>query len=134
MKRRVWITWWIIFCIRYSRLFWVYLTTHETVTDNPSIMIYINKTDNNITFKIKTWHYFEILTPETMKLHGSTKSKINKDKMREKVPRLEMNEVVLIHYNVVSHNYEQESRILYAFVTNKSFGGLLDISSRNLYF
>ena len=69
-----------------------------------------------------------------MKLHGSTKSKINKDKKREKVPRLEMNEVVLIHYNVDSNNYEQESRILYAFVTNKSFGQLLDISSKNLYF
>ena len=26
---------------------------HETVTDNPSIMIYINKIENRITFKIK---------------------------------------------------------------------------------
>ena len=45
----------------------------------PSIIIYINKTENRITFKIKTEYYLELLTPETMKLHGSTKSKIIKD-------------------------------------------------------
>ena len=30
------------------------LKTHETVTDNPLIMIYVNKMENRITFKIKT--------------------------------------------------------------------------------
>ena len=50
---------------------------NETVTpDNPSIMIYVNKIENRITFKIKTGYYLELLTPETMKLLGSTKSKI----------------------------------------------------------
>ena len=53
---------------------------HETVTDNPSVRIYINKTENRITFKIKTGYYLKSLTPETMKLLGSTKSKITKDK------------------------------------------------------
>ena len=52
---------------------------HETVTDNPSKRIYVNKRQNRITFKIKTGYYLELLTPETMKLIGSTKSKINKD-------------------------------------------------------
>ena len=42
-------------------------------------MIYINKIENRITFEIKTAYYFEILTPETMKLLGSTKTKITKD-------------------------------------------------------
>ena len=51
---------------------------HETVTDNPSKRIYVNKRQNRITFKIKTGYYLELLTPETMKLIGSTKSKINK--------------------------------------------------------
>ena len=47
---------------------------HETVADNPSIMIYINKKKNRITFKIKTGCYLELLTPETIKLLGSTES------------------------------------------------------------
>ena len=38
--------------------------------------IYIHKIENRITFKIKTGYYLEILTPEAMKLLGSTKSKI----------------------------------------------------------
>ena len=32
-------------------------------------------------FKLKTRYYLELLTPETMELLGSTKSKIIKDKM-----------------------------------------------------
>ena len=51
---------------------------YETVTNNPSIMIYINKTENRFMFKIKTEYYFELLTSETMKLLRSTKSKISK--------------------------------------------------------
>ena len=57
-------------------------------------MIYINKIENRITFKIKAGYYLELLTPETMKLLGSTKSKINKDKNRENVPHLEITEVI----------------------------------------
>ena len=44
-------------------------------TDNPSTRIYINKVENRIKFKINTECYLEVLTLETMKLHGSTKSK-----------------------------------------------------------
>ena len=33
---------------------------HETVTDNPSIMIYIDKIKNRIMFKIKTGYYVEL--------------------------------------------------------------------------
>ena len=57
-------------------------------------MIYINKIENRITFKIKAGYYLELLTPETMKLLGSTKSKINKDKNGENVPHLEITEVI----------------------------------------
>ena len=62
-------------------------------------MIYVNNIDNRIKFKIKTWYYLELLTPETMKLLGSTKSKINKDKNSENVAHLEITEVVLTHCN-----------------------------------
>ena len=49
-------------------------------TGNSSIKIYINKIENRITLKIKTEYYLKLLTPETMKLLGSTKSKITNDK------------------------------------------------------
>ena len=48
--------------------------------DNPSIRMYMNRTVNRITFKIKSGYYIELLTPETMKLLGSTESEITKDK------------------------------------------------------
>ena len=54
------------------------LKQHETVTDNLSIMVSVNKIENRIMFKIKTELYLELLMPETVKLLGSTKSKITK--------------------------------------------------------
>ena len=63
-----------------------------------------------------------------MKLLGGTKSKITKDENGENVPHSEITEVVLIHCNIVNHDYQQDSRVLYTFVPNKSFGQLLDIS------
>ena len=43
-------------------------------------MIYVNKAGNRITFKInRIGYYLKLLTPETMRLLGSTKSKITKD-------------------------------------------------------
>ena len=54
---------------------------YETVADNPSVKIYVNKIENRITFKIKTGYYLELLTPEKMKLHGSTKPKTTKNEI-----------------------------------------------------
>ena len=69
-----------------------------------------------------------------MKLLGSTESKITKDKNGENVPHLEINEVVLVHYNIFLNNdYQQDSRVLYTFVPNKPFGNLLEITPRNFY-
>ena len=87
-----------------SRLFWIILKIHETVTDNPSVRIYINKIESSITFKINTGCYFELLTNETVKLLGSTKNKITKDKNGENLPHLEIAEVVLMHYNIVNND------------------------------
>ena len=58
------------------------LKGHNGNIDNLSIKIYVNKIENRITFKIKSAHYLELLTPETMKFPGSTESKITKDKKR----------------------------------------------------
>ena len=65
------------------------LKKHGESTNNPSIRIYGNKTENGITFKIKTAYHLGLLTPETMKLLGSTENEIIKDKNGENVPHLE---------------------------------------------
>ena len=84
--------------------------------------------ENRITFKIKDGHSLELLIQETVKLLGSTKSKINKDKNGENVLHLEIKEVVLVHCNLVNNDYLQDSRVLYTFVPDKPFGSLLKIS------
>ena len=81
-----------------------------------------NKIENKITFKIKTGYYLELLMPETMKLFGSTKSKITTDKNNENVPHLEVNQVVLVHCDIVNKDYQQDPRVLCTFVPNKSLG------------
>ena len=69
-----------------------------------------------------------------MKLLGSTENKITKDKNGENVPHLEISEVVLNHCNIVNNDYQQDSRVLYTFVPNKSFSSLLEISPTNHIF
>ena len=56
-----------------------------------------------------------------MKLLGSTKNKITKDKNGENVPHLEITEVVLVHYDIVNNDQQQDSRVLHTFVPNKPF-------------
>ena len=97
-------------------------------------MIYINKTEIRIMFKIKTGYYFKLLMSEAMKLLGNTKSKKTKDKNDENVSHLKITEVVLIHYNIANNDYQQDSRVLYIFVPNESFGQLLDISPKKFIF
>ena len=69
-----------------------------------------------------------------MKLLGSIKRNVTKNENSENVPYLEITEVVLKHYNVVNNRYQQNSRVLYTFVPNKSFGQLLNISPENFIF
>ena len=56
-----------------------------------------------------------------MKLLRSTKSKITKNENGENLPHLKIAEVVLVHCNIVDNFYQQNSRVLYTFVPNKSF-------------
>ena len=110
------------------------LKKHSESVDNPPIEIFVSKNENRITFKIKNGYYLEILTPETMKLLGSTESKISGEKDGENAPHLEVVELVLIHCNIVDNSYQQNSRILYTFVPSKPFGSLLEISRPNHIF
>ena len=110
------------------------LKKHGESVDKPSVQIYVNKIENRITFKIKKGYALEILTSKTMKLLGSTESKITKDKNDENVPHLEITEVSLVHCNIVNNDYQQDSRVLYTFVLNKPFSSLLEISATNHIF
>ena len=69
-----------------------------------------------------------------MTLLGSTKNRITKDKNGENVPHLEIIEVVLVHCNIVNNDCQYDSRVLYTFVPNKSFGSLLEICPINHIF
>ena len=84
--------------------------------------------------KIKTGYHLKLLTPETIKLLGSNKSKITKDKNSENVPNLEITEVVLVYCNIANNDYLQDSRVFYTFIPNKSPGQLLNISPKNFIF
>ena len=81
----------------------------------------MNKIENRITFKIKTGYYIELLNPETMKLLGSTKSKVIKDKNGKNVLHSEITEIVLVHCNIASNDYQYDSRVSHTFIPNKSF-------------
>ena len=101
---------------------------HEAISENSVIQIYPNKIKNRITFRIKTGYKLELLTPETMKLLGSTKKVVDKDKNGENVPKLETVEVVLVHCNLVKNDYQHTSKVLFTFAPNKEFGQLINIS------
>ena len=105
---------------------------YETLTENPQVQIYLNKIKNRIVFKIKTGYKLELLTPETMKLLGSTKKDVDADKNSENVPKLESVEVVLVHCNLVKNDYQHTSKVLFSFVPNKQFGQLINISPHSL--
>ena len=79
---------------------------HKTLTENPPVQIYPNKIRYGIAFKVKTGCKLELLSPETMKLLGSTKKDVDQDKDGEDVPKLESVEVVLVYYNLVNSNYQ----------------------------
>ena len=87
------------------------LKKHGENIDNPSIKIYVNKTEHRITFKNKTVYYLELLTPETMKLLGNTENKITKQKNGANTPHLEITKVILFHCNIVNNDYQQDSRV-----------------------
>ena len=54
-----------------------------------------------------------------MKLLGNNKSKMIKNENGGNLDNLEITEVVLVNFNLVSNNYQQNSRVLYTFVPNK---------------
>ena len=86
---------------------------HREDIDKPSEQIYVNKIENRVTFKTKNGYSLELLTPQTIKLLGNTENKTTKDKSGEDVPHLKVTEVVLVHCDIVTNDYQQDSRVLY---------------------
>ena len=120
--------------IWYSRLPCVYFKKRGENIDDSSVKKYVNKIENRITFKTKTGYYLVHLIPETMKLFQSTENTITKNQNGVNVPHFEITEVVLIHCNIVSNDYQQDSRVLSIFVPSKPCGSLLEISRTNHIF
>ena len=71
---------------------------HETLTKIPPIYVYINRINNRLVFEIKDGYRLESEMSETMKLFGSAKTKNG-----EKLPSLEVVEVVLVQCNIVDN-------------------------------
>ena len=67
-----------------------------------------------------------------MKLPGSTKKDVDKDRVGENVPKLESVEVILLDCNLVKNDYQHTSKVLFTFVSNKQFGQLINISPHSL--
>ena len=106
---------------------------HETIGENPPILIYANTINNRIVFRIKSGYKLELLSKETMKLLASTKDTIDVDNS-ENVTKLENVKVVLVHCNLVNNVYQQHSRVLFTFVPTKQYGQLISISPHSLVF
>ena len=87
MEQKTWMTWIDHILSQIFKIITTISLKHEAVTDNPPIEIYVN---NRVTFKIKTGYYLQPLTLKTMKLLGSTTSKITKNKNGENVPHFQV--------------------------------------------
>ena len=90
---------------------------HDAIGDNSPVQISVNKIKNRIVFKIKTGYKLDLLSPETMKLLGSAKKDLDKEKDGEDVSKLESVEVVLLHCNLVNSSYQQAPKVFFYFCT-----------------
>ena len=82
-------------------------------------------------FKIRDGYKLELQTPETMKLIGNTKKVIDKT---NNGLSLEVAELVLVQWNLIDNQHQQESEVLYTFTSNESYDYLLNVEPSNLAF
>ena len=99
--------------------------TIKTNEESP-MLIYQDAVKKRVNFKIKTGHKLELLTPETQKLLGDGPI-IDKDKNNKNVPQLDQVEYVLLHCNIVQNDSLLNSKLLYEFVPDQSFGKLISV-------
>ena len=100
----------------------MYLVQHKKY-DIPR-NIYSNKINDKLVFKIKDRYKLELETPEFTKVFVSTKKLIDIIRNRENVPSLDVVQVVLAKWNLEDNQYQQKSKTLHTFTSNKSYACL----------
>ena len=72
----------ILICLMRNILFQTFNIILSTLVkaDNAPVQIYVNKIKSRIVFKTKTGYKLKSLSPETMKLLGSTKRDVDQNK------------------------------------------------------
>ena len=103
------------------------------MTTIPPIHVYINRINNILVYKVKCGYKLELQTPEKSNFFGSTKL-LEKTKNGEKVPYLEVVEVVLVQCNLVDNQYQQKFDVSCIFTPNKSYVYLLNIEPSYLMY
>ena len=94
--------------------------------DKPSVQTYVKILKIELHLKLKMGI--------VLKLLGTIKNKMTKEKMVKMYPHLEITEVILVHGNIVNNDNQQDSRVFYTFVQKKPFGSLLEVSPTNHIF
>ena len=97
-------------------------------TDTDLLSVFVNRILNRVAFKMKSGVSLELMNDATKRFLGSSKSVITGEINGDLVPKVETVQTVLIHCNLVNNDYQHDSRVLYAFVPDKSFGQLLSTS------
>ena len=116
------------------KVIWRTLPKNQKVTDNAPIKKYVNIIETTITFKIKRGYYLDVLTSETAKLLGSTKSKITENENNENLYYLKITEIVLVLCNVVNNDYQRDSKVSYTFVPKVIWSNYFIAHLNLLYF
>ena len=71
----------------------------------------------------------ELLSKETIRLLGSTEKVIAKNKNGENVPEWEVVYVILLHCNILNSSYQQASKVLFTFESDKKFEQLITMAT-----
>ena len=103
----------MVFRIKIQYYFKYIIKKHGGETDNLPLKKYVNKIENKSTFRRTTWYYVEV---------------------GENIPRLEITEILLVLFNVVNRDYQQDSKVLDNSIPNKLLSQVLAISTKNFIF
>ena len=107
---------------------------HQTLTTILPIHVYIIIINNRLVFEIKDYKA-RITNSWNKKIVWCANNKTkNWQKKGEKVPSLEVVEVVLVQCNLVDKKHHRKSEVLYLFTPNKSYAYLLNVEPSNLVF
>ena len=79
------------------------IKNYEKLTAISPVNVYANRINNILIFKTKDGYTLEFQTPETMRLFGCKNKLIGKTINSEKVPSLEVVDVVLVQWNLADN-------------------------------